>query len=87
MNTTTKGRVHTIYASNSSGDPAKGTVLYHGESLPQNISTNAIFRYLTFVPDNRSALLELEICEIGIVGEYLNRNLEYKTDLLIDIQI
>ncbi|XP_076111595.1 uncharacterized protein LOC143079627 [Mytilus galloprovincialis] len=68
VNTTTKGLVHTIYASNSSVDPEKGTVLYHEESLPQHISTNAIFRYLTFVPDNKSAEMELEICEIGIVG-------------------
>ncbi|XP_063398426.1 uncharacterized protein LOC134683184 [Mytilus trossulus] len=68
VNTTTQGRVHTIYASNSSGDPKEGTVLYHGEWLPQSISTNATVRYLTFVPDNKSSVIELDICEIGIVG-------------------
>ncbi|CAC5376552.1 PTPRT [Mytilus coruscus] len=68
VNTTIKGLVHTIYASNSSREPEKGTVLYHGASLPQNISTNAVFRFLTFVPDTKSAVIELEICEIGIVG-------------------
>lgn len=87
VNSTIMGRKHTIYASNSSEDLEKGTVLYHGESLPQNISINAIFRYLTFVPDNKSAVIELDICEIGIVGEYLIRNTVYKSEMLMYIQI
>ncbi|CAC5421897.1 Tyrosine-protein kinase receptor Tie-1,Tyrosine-protein kinase Shark,Melanoma receptor tyrosine-protein kinase,Ack-related non-receptor tyrosine kinase,Tyrosine-protein kinase ZAP-70,Vascular endothelial growth factor receptor 1,Receptor tyrosine-protein kinase erbB-4,Tyrosine-protein kinase SYK,Tyrosine-protein kinase Fer [Mytilus coruscus] len=68
VNTTVKGFGHTIYASNSSGDPEKGTVLYRGASLPKNISTNSAFRYLTYIQPIESALVELEICEIGIVG-------------------
>lgn len=70
MNTSVNGLVHAVYASNHSDDPAKGTVLYQGGTLPRNISFNAAFRYLIILSSIKSALLELEICEIGIVGEY-----------------
>ncbi|XP_071132561.1 receptor-type tyrosine-protein phosphatase F-like [Mytilus edulis] len=68
VNTTTNGLVHKIYASNSSAEPEKGTVLYQGKLLPQNIKTYAVLRYLTYIPAIKTASLELEMCDIGIVG-------------------
>ncbi|CAC5376555.1 Tyrosine-protein phosphatase non-receptor type 5,Tyrosine-protein phosphatase non-receptor type 20,Receptor-type tyrosine-protein phosphatase R,Receptor-type tyrosine-protein phosphatase eta,Tyrosine-protein phosphatase non-receptor type 7,Receptor-type tyrosine-protein phosphatase O,Receptor-type tyrosine-protein phosphatase beta [Mytilus coruscus] len=62
------GLVHAIYASNYSDDPENGTVLYQGGTLPRNISFNSAFRYLIYIPSIKSALVELEICEIGIVA-------------------
>lgn len=77
VNTLVNGLVHAVYASNHSDDPAMGSVLYQGGTLPRNISFNAAFRYLIFIPSIKNALLELEICEIGIVGEYWNRNIVF----------
>lgn len=84
-NTKINGSVYTIYASNSSGDPENGTVLYHWDSLSQKISTNTIFRYLIFVPDKKSAVIEIEMCEIGIVGEYFIQNVKYKSGRIMDM--
>ncbi|VDI74377.1 Hypothetical predicted protein, partial [Mytilus galloprovincialis] len=68
VNTSVNGLEHAIYASNHSDDPAKGTVLYQGGTLPRNISFSSAFRYLIYIPSLKSALVGLEICEIGIVG-------------------
>ncbi|VDI45795.1 receptor-type tyrosine-protein phosphatase T [Mytilus galloprovincialis] len=68
VNSTSKGMGYTIYASNSSRDPEKGFCLSRGQHLPKNISTNSAFRYLTYMPSIKSESVELEICEIGIVG-------------------
>lgn len=77
VNTTTNGLMHRFYASNSSAEPEKGTVLYQGNFLPQNIKTYAVFRYLTYIPAIKTASVELEMCDIGIVGEYRNRHEVY----------
>lgn len=66
---TTKDGNHTIYASNASDLWENGTVLYRGESLPTVINVSAVFRYLTYVSRNQNKFSELEVCEIGIVGE------------------
>ncbi|CAG2196833.1 Tyrosine-protein kinase Shark,Receptor tyrosine-protein kinase erbB-4,Tyrosine-protein kinase ZAP-70,Melanoma receptor tyrosine-protein kinase,Ephrin type-A receptor 2,Tyrosine-protein kinase JAK1,Tyrosine-protein kinase Fer,Tyrosine-protein kinase FRK,Ack-related non-receptor tyrosine kinase,Tyrosine-protein kinase HTK16,Tyrosine-protein kinase SYK [Mytilus edulis] len=66
VNTTVIGLGNTIYASNSSGEPEKELFLYR-VSLPNNIITNSVFRYLTYIPSIKTASVELEICEIGIV--------------------
>lgn len=79
MNTTTKSLEHTVYASNYSRGPEKGNLLYRGAHLPNRISTNSACKYLTYIPSIKRAVLELEICEIGIVGEYLIRNELYTT--------
>ncbi|XP_071129197.1 receptor-type tyrosine-protein phosphatase alpha-like [Mytilus edulis] len=68
VNTSVNGLEHAIYASNHSDDPAKGTVLYQGGTLPRNISFSSAFRYLIYIPSLKSALVGLGICEIGIVG-------------------
>ncbi|VDH90184.1 receptor-type tyrosine-protein phosphatase A [Mytilus galloprovincialis] len=68
VSSTSIGMGYTIYASNSSRDPEKGTVLSRGLHLPKNITTNFAFRYLTYMPSIKSASVDLEICEIGIVG-------------------
>ncbi|XP_071181979.1 cell death abnormality protein 1-like [Mytilus edulis] len=68
VNSTVKGLVHKFYASNSSGDPEKGSILYQGEYLPRYLSVSSVFRYFTYIPSIKSALVHLEICEIGIVG-------------------
>lgn len=70
VNSTVKSLGHTVYASNSSRDPEKENILYIGASLPNKITTNSSFRYVTYIASIKNALVELEICEIGIVGEY-----------------
>lgn len=74
VNNTIPGQKHTIYTSNFSGSPEQGAVLYQVESLTQHIRIIAVFRYLTLVPAMNSSFIELEICEIGLVGEFIIYN-------------
>lgn len=60
---------HTVYASNTSTFWKFGTILYKETSLPTEIHLNSVFRYLTYVPPVQRGTSELEVCEIGIVGE------------------
>lgn len=74
VNSTVDSLGHQIYSSNSSGDPENENRLYRGGRLPPKITTRSAFRYLTYIPSVKTASAEIEICEIGIVGEYWNRN-------------
>ncbi|CAG2210187.1 unnamed protein product [Mytilus edulis] len=68
VHTTVNGLVHKIYASNQSDNVENETILYQGEILPRHISVYSVLRYLTYIVSIQSAKVELEICEIGIVG-------------------
>ncbi|VDI33932.1 Hypothetical predicted protein [Mytilus galloprovincialis] len=70
---TTKDGNHIIYASNNSDLWKSGIVLYNNESSPTVISVNAVFRYLTYIYYIQNQFLELRVCEIGIVGEFLKK--------------
>lgn len=71
----TKDGNHTVCASNTSAFLENGTVLYNGESCPTEINFNAVFRFLTYVIQVQSTSNELEVCEIGIVGECFYHNI------------
>lgn len=67
------GGNHTIYVSNSSSSSSEnGTVVYSSETLPTDIIETTVFRYLTFEARFQEPNILIEICEIGIVGEWLN---------------
>ncbi|VDI55259.1 Hypothetical predicted protein [Mytilus galloprovincialis] len=66
---TTKEGHHTIYTSNDSNTWESGTVLYNGTILPTEIHFDAVFRFLIYVPPVQNPTIELELCEIGIIGE------------------
>lgn len=68
------GGNHTIYASNSSGIWENGTVLYRDTSLPTEIYVDSVFRYMIYVPPIQDENSSLEVCEVGIVGKWLNQN-------------
>lgn len=61
---------HTVYASNESNTWNNGTVLYNGTLLPTDLNFESVFRFLTYVPLVGEQSTELELCEIGIIGEY-----------------
>lgn len=65
----TKEGHHIVYASNDSNTWKSGSVLYNGTFLPTELNFESVFRFLTYAPPVRFPFTELEICEIGIVGE------------------
>ncbi|CAG2228466.1 unnamed protein product [Mytilus edulis] len=65
--TTNEGH-HTVYTSNDSNTWTSGTVLYNGTILPTEIHFDAILQFLTYVPPVQNPTIELELCEIGIIG-------------------
>lgn len=67
----TDGGYHTVYVSNTSG--VQENKIYSNESVPSKISVNAVFRYLIYKHLQKGEKNCLEVCEIGIVGEYFNR--------------
>lgn len=69
LDSTTKEGLHTVYASNNSNTWNSGTVLYNKTVLPSDIKFEAVFRYLTYVLSAQSQDTNLELCEIGIIGE------------------
>lgn len=70
LETTTKDGPHIVFASNNSNVWNTGTVLYNGTDLPTTINFHAVCRYLTFIHSIKTQTSNLEICEIGIVGEF-----------------
>lgn len=65
---------HTIYASNSSSTWKSGSILYKGKSLPTKVNFFEVLRYLTYELATQQPSVELELCEIGVIGEYfINR--------------
>lgn len=76
LENTALGGYHTIYASNTSDFSSENkTVIYKNESLANEIKIRAVFRYLSYISPNQSTNYSLNICEIGIVGEYIEEKI------------
>lgn len=60
---------HTVYGSNDSNIWNSGIVLYNGTILPPEIKFQEVVRFLTYVPPVGIPFTNLELCEIGIIGE------------------
>lgn len=67
------GGNHTIYVSNTSSLSGNRTFVYNRETLPTEIQEKHVFRYLTYEARFQETNISIEICEIGIVGECLNK--------------
>ena len=59
-----------IYGTNTSQSWATGIKLYNGSRPTEDINfPNSIVRYVIYVPPSEDSALQLNICEMEVVGK------------------